>query len=447
MSLLRPLLSSNRINLTSKQANIYTWGWQKEARFRYAVCGRRFGKTFLCREEIRRAIRLAIEWDIPVENEIWYGAPTFKQAKRTFWRALKRSIPKPWIDGRPNESESYIALKSGHIIRIVGLDNYDDLRGSGLFFFIGDEWDDAKREAWTEVIRPMLSTAQGHALFIGTPKGFGHLYEGYVAGQGQFQPDVPHDHKSWLYTTLHGGNVPLAEIEAARRELDAKTFRQEYEASFETFQGRVYYAFDRKHSIKDKIYDPKQPLHIGMDFNVNPMTATVWQEANEDGQIVAYQIDEIIIPTSDTDEMADEITTRYGKSGFDPTKPKLDHITIYPDPSGAANRTSAQGQTDLSILGKRGFKVLALNKAPLIRDRVNLVNSRFETADGTRRAFVDPKCMKSIEAYEKQTYEEGTSKPDKDQGFDHICDATGYFMFGRYSSNPVFRAQTSFMGR
>ena len=37
---------STRIQLSAKQANIYAWGWQEDARFRYAVCGRRFGKTY-----------------------------------------------------------------------------------------------------------------------------------------------------------------------------------------------------------------------------------------------------------------------------------------------------------------------------------------------------------------------------------------------------------------
>ena len=49
---------STRIQLSAKLANIYTWGWQKDARFRYAVCGRRFGKTYLGAEEMRRAHRL-----------------------------------------------------------------------------------------------------------------------------------------------------------------------------------------------------------------------------------------------------------------------------------------------------------------------------------------------------------------------------------------------------
>jgi len=35
--------TSTRIQLSAKQANIYTWGWQKDSRFRYAACGRRGG--------------------------------------------------------------------------------------------------------------------------------------------------------------------------------------------------------------------------------------------------------------------------------------------------------------------------------------------------------------------------------------------------------------------
>jgi len=47
------------VKLTPKQANIYCWGFQPEARIRDAVCGRRFGKTFLGKAEMRRAARLA----------------------------------------------------------------------------------------------------------------------------------------------------------------------------------------------------------------------------------------------------------------------------------------------------------------------------------------------------------------------------------------------------
>ncbi len=442
--------SSDAVQLTPKQANIYCWGWQASARFRDAVCGRRFGKTFLGKAEMRRAARLAKQWGVSVEDEIWYAAPTFKQAKRVFWRRLKQAIPPSWRAGKPNETECSITLKSGHVMRIVGLDGYDNLRGSGLFFVLIDEWADCPYLAWEEVLRPMLSTCKywikgimhvgGHALRIGTPKGFNHCHETFTKGQ----KGGAKDHKSWLYTSLDGGNVPLTEIEVARADMDARSFRQEYEASFENYSGRVYYAFERIHNVKSCPYDPALPIHVGMDFNVNPMSASLFQE-RADGEI--WQIGEIIIPTSNTDEMADEIKKRYGKQGFDPSKPDLNHITIYPDPAGAQRRTSAQGKTDISILQKHGFKVVAMSSHPLVRDRVNVVNGKFCAANGKRTVFVDPSCKESIKCYEQLTYKEGTNDPDKKLGLDHLPDATGYYLYTRFAYKPAHQTQSTHMGR
>lgn len=425
-------LSSSRIQLTPKQANIFVWGWQQEARFRDAVCGRRFGKTFLGAKEMRRAAKLAVKWDVSTDDEIWYAAPTFKQAKRVFWRRLKKAIPPNWRQGKANETECSITLKSGHVIRIVGLDSYDNLRGSGLFFVIIDEWADCPYEAWEEVLRPMLSTCRyyiddieyrgGHALRIGTPKGYNHCYESYLAGQkGEYGC------KSWIYTSLQGGNVHESEIAIARATMDSRTFRQEYEASFENFAGRVYYAFNRPDTVKPCPYNPELPVHIGIDFNVNPMSATVFQEQPGD---ILWQVDEIVIPTSNTDEMAEEIKTRYAMKKAEAVT--YEHITVYPDPAGAQRRTSAQGKTDISILRGHGLRVIAMSTHPLVRDRINSVNSRFQSADKKRHLFVDPKCKESIKCYEKNCYKEGTNEPDKTSGTDHLPDAAGYFIYYKY---------------
>lgn len=434
--------------LTEQQSSIFIWGWQKESRYRYAACGRRFGKTYLATEEIRRAIRLAVAENVSPDNEIWYGAPNFRQAKRVFWRRLKRSIPRSWYDAKPNETECSITLKSGHVIRLVGLDDPDSLRGSGLWFFIGDEWDDAKDEAWSEVVRPMLSTAQGHALFIGSPKGFAKLYKGYNAGQPGASKDPAT--MSWQFTTLDGGNVPQEEVDAARRDLDPRTFRQEYEASFETYAGRVIYGFERKHSVKPCPYDPALPVHIGMDFNVNPMTATVWQEHGAD----IWQVGEIVIPTSNTSEMIKEIGERYSRPSFNQFARDVGHISVYPDPAGASDHTSAQGKTDIKLLREAGFNVVALTSHPLVRDRNNWTNGKFLNAAGERHAFVDPSCEKSIECYERLVYREGSSEPDKKVttqlnpgGVDHIPDSAGYYIYARFAKAKLRQWPSEHMGR
>jgi hypothetical protein len=94
-----------------------------------------------------------------------------------------------------------------------------------------------------------------------------------------------------------------------------------------------------------------------------------------------------------------------------------------------------------------GFVVRALQSHPLVRDRTNLVNARFESADGKRHAFVSPKCRKSIECYERLAYKEGTSEPDKDSGYDHLPDSAGYYFFARFSHKPVFRTNVGHMHR
>ena len=379
--------------------------------------------TFLMAEEIRRAARLAIRSGVGTENEIWYGAPTFIQAKRVMWARLKKSIPARWLSGSPNETSCAMRLRSGHMIRVVGLDAFENLRGSGLWFFGGDEWADCRPEAWSEVIRPMLSTSRGHALFIGTPKGFDHFRDAYLLGQPGGDPA----YKSFLFTTLDGGNVPPDEVVAAQQQLDPRTFRQEYGASFESYAGRVIYAFSRAENVRRSGYDVSRPLHIGMDFNINPMSATVWQEDGE----TTRQIDEIILPTSNTDELTAEIIRRYGRTGFDPSLRMVDHITIYPDPAGAQRRSSAGGRTDIGILREAGFHVVTTASHPPVRDRINVMNRQFLSADGVRRAFVDASCVKSIEAYERLIYREGTNEPDKSTGHDHLVDASGYYLFGR----------------
>lgn len=426
-------MNGSRTGLTRPQWQIYEAGWKPEARFRVAVCGRRFGKSFLLAEELRRAARLAVVHKIGVENEIWYGAPNFTQAKRVMWSRLKQVIPRRWLQGAPYETDCSLRLKSGHVMRLVGLDQHDALRGAGLWFFAGDEWADCRPESWPQTIRPMLSAAQGHALFVGTPKGFDHLHDAYLRGQAGGKPDT----RSFLFTTVDGGNVAESEVESARAMLDARSFRQEYCASFETFSGRVIYAFNRVANVVARSFDPASPVHVGMDFNINPMSATIWQERGG----VTFQIAEIILPTSNTDEMAAEIARRYGRPGSN------DHIRVYPDPAGAQRRTSAQGRTDIGILREMGFTVIALNSHPLVRDRTNVMNSSFEAANGERNAFVDPSCTHSISAYERLVYRDGSNEPDKTGGHDHVVDATGYYLFARSLERSSSRPVSFNMGR
>jgi hypothetical protein len=269
-----------------------------------------------------------------------------------------------------------------------------------------DEFADIASEAWYEVLRATLSDRKGGAMFTGTPRGYGNwAYDLYCKG------GVDKDWESFQFTTLDGGQVDDEEVESAKSDLDERTFRQEYLATFETYAGSIYYNFEREDNVK-VLKDNNTTLHIGMDFNIDPMSAAVFQIENN----VINFIDEIIIYSSNTEELVKEIESRYPER----------KIIVYPDPACRQRKTSAGGRTDLTILQNAGLTVRVKNAHPQIRDRINAVNSRLKNTNEQRMMFIDPKCKNIIRGLERHLYKEGTTQPDKDSGFDHMNDAIGY---------------------
>ena len=390
-----------------------------KSRFRVLITGRRFGKTYLAINELAK-------FASKPNQRVWYIAPTYRQAKVICWNDLKHKLIKhKWVKNI-NNSDLTITLKNNSTITLRGADNEDSLRGVGLDFIVMDEFADVHKEAWYEVLRPTLSDTKGHALFCGSPRGFGNWsYELFKQGE------TNKDWASFKYTTLEGGQVDDSEIEQAKQDLDIRTFQQEYEATFVNYSGMIYYNFNRQKNIVDKYDKDAGVLHIGLDFNVDPMSAVICIIVNE----IIIVVDEIQIYSSNTQEMCEEIKTRYQNK----------KIVVYPDPSARQRKTSAGGFTDLSILKNAGFDVKCKNTAPLIRDRINAVNAKLKNVNGKNSLFIVKSCKNVIKSIERQIYKEGTHVPDKDSGYDHMNDALGYlieFNFPlrrNFVANPVKR--------
>ena len=369
-------------------------------RFRVAVCGRRFGKTHL-------AIRELAKYAAKPDQRVWYVAPTYRMAKQIVWKKLKKKLLNiNWVK-KVNEQDLTLELVNGSEISLRGADNYDSLRGVGLNFICLDEFADIDSEAWYEVLRPTLADTAGHALFLGTPKGMNwakDIFDNYTTK------------KSWMsfqFTTVDGGNVPEEEVEQARQDLDARTFSQEFLATFENFSGIIAYSFGTHNILKAEEVNANEQLILGTDFNVNPMSCTVMRRT-KDG---LHCVDEIVLNSSNTNELIDEIRNRY------PRNP----ITIFPDPAGVQRKTSANGNTDIKLLENAGFTVRYHRQHPLVKDRINSANSLFFLRDNdTTRFYIDPKCKHTIKSLQQFCYKEGTQIPDKDSGFDHMFDALTY---------------------
>ena len=370
-------------------------------RFKVLITGRRFGKTHLGIRELCKSAAMipgSINWAI---------CPSYRMAKAIWWTQIKEKLNNlRWIE-TSNEAELTIKLKNGSQIALKGCDNPDSLRGLGLDFVIFDEFQDSPKEAFTEVIRPALSDKKGRAMFTGTPKGVGSWsHELFTRALNE------KDWAAWQFTTIDGGNVDAEEIESARRDLDEKTFLAEYMATFNTYSGTVAYNFSYKENVVPLPEPEMGWIHVGIDFNILPMTAVIAQVKGQE----CHVFDELHMKGSNTEEVCEELKHRYPYS----------KIIAYPDPASRQKKTSAGGKTDFSILMNAGFTVKARHFHTPVRDRVNSLNAKLKNAAGLRTLFIDPKCKHTIDSLQRLSYIEGTNTIDKNSGLDHQFDALSY---------------------
>lgn len=401
------------LSLHTKQMEVY----RSQSRYRVVVAGRRWGKTALSRV-------LIIKKAQKKKQKIWYVAPTYKMAKQIMWVDLMDAIPRKWIR-KINETSLTVTLINGTRIELKGADKPDSLRGVGIHFLVLDEFQDMHEEVWTLVLRPTLADTGGHAIFIGTPKAYNYLYELYKKGQNPMLKAAG-EWESWQFPTITSPFIPVSEIEAAKKDMDEKSFRQEFEASFETMSGRVYYPFDRSVHIQPVEFNPKLPIWVGMDFNIDPMSTVIYQP-QLNGEL--WAVDEIVLFGSNTEEVCEELEKRFWRH--------QNQIVMYPDPAGG-QRQHARGETDMDILREKGFKRIKYRKKhPMVADRVNAVNRMLKDANGAVRLKVNPRCKHFINALEQTIYKKGTREVDKAAGTEHSADAGGYCIELEYPVRKV----------
>ena len=397
--------------------------FNSKKRFRVLVAGRRFGKSYLsCIELLKAAI------ERPGET-YFYCAPTYRMAKDIAWKVLKRLVPQVWIKSK-NESDLKIELINDSVIELKGTENAMALRGRSLAGVVLDEAAFMDPEVWFEVIRPALADKQGWALFISTPDGTASWFYDLWC---YCQEDPTNDWKRWCFTTIEGGNVPKHEIEAARAGLDKRTFRQEFEASFENLSGLVAISFGDDNISVDAKDITVSPILLGVDFNVDPMSGIC---AVKDGENL-YVFDEVMLTGGATTwDFAEEVVRRYGVDR---------RVIACPDPTGGARKTSGVGATDHSILRRSGFNVSSPKAPWKIRDKITAVNTALLDANGDRRTFIHPRCKQLIKSLRTLTYAPNTGLPNKNLGVDHAFDAFGYLCLQQFNlAKPETLGQTGY---
>jgi phage terminase large subunit-like protein len=163
---------------------------------------------------------------------VFYVAPTFQQAKDIMWAMLK-DLGRDLI-AQAHENTAVLTLINGRKIYLKGSDRPETLRGVGLSYVVLDEYASMKPVVWEQIIRPTLADVKGEAFFIGTPAGKNHFFDLY---KDALEDD---EWEAFQFNSTDNPFLPPEEIEASRKSMSSMSFRQEFEASFETGSGGIF---------------------------------------------------------------------------------------------------------------------------------------------------------------------------------------------------------------
>jgi len=223
----------------------------------------------------------------------YYILPTSVMARNILWdnSNMMDLIPEILIK-RKNSVEMIIELVNGSIIKLMGSDNYDRMRGTDPCGIVMSEYAFQHPLAW-ETLRPILANNGGWVLFNTTPNGHNHAKQMFDYGIARddwyvlkmsvadtngiaqtylmMNPDTP-----WKECLKYQDKV----LQDERENMDSDMFQQEYYCSFEgnktgSYWGEQVTWLRENHRIQPLAYDPNLPVITYWDIGIDDMTA-IW---------------------------------------------------------------------------------------------------------------------------------------------------------------------------
>ena len=385
-------------------------------RFKVVPAGRRSGKTerakrFVAREAMRNP-----------GSQYFLASPTREQTKRIFWADMKLFCFAKALGKRAiSESDLIITLPNASTISLIGLDKPERFEGVPWDGGVIDEVDELKSDAWPLNISPALDTVnplkpdhRAWCWLIGVPDGLELLYDRAEYAKAANDP-------SWrLYHWKSSEILPPDVIEAAKKRMSAKQYRQEYDASFETVTGRIYEDYG-KDNLTNETIAPHEQLLWTHDFNYTPLSSGIAVNRGDD----LYFLDEIVLESAVSRQSALEFCDKFKDHGNK-------NVIIFGDPSGKAGEKHGHASDYTEIedeLRRNGWKMTRRVKiqAPAIKDRQNSVRRKIKTAYGEVSLYVNPdKAKYCHEGLSRVAVKKGSTFLEEDSEFQHITTAIGY---------------------
>jgi len=384
-------------------------------RFPLVPSGRRSGKT-------ERFKRFLTKQAMRVPGPYFAAAPTHDQAKKIFWQDLCLLAMTSLQGRQPNVSERIIYLDNGSEIHVLGLDKPQRIegipwKGGGI-----DEVADIKPDAWEANILPALNTVnpsepdyRAWCWLLGVPDGLNHYYDLCQKAELGLDPNFEVFH--WKSAEI----LPPDVIEAMKRAMSARQFRQEFEAAFENATGRIYEDYSVANTDRSVLLPHEEILWMH-DQNYTPLSSAIGVQRGQN----LHLVDEIVLESAISKQSAMEFVERFKDH-------KNKRVQLFGDPAGRAGEKHghASDYTDIEgVLRETGWWVERRVKkaAPAIKDRQNAVRAKICTADGKRSLFVNPAkaeyCHKGLATVQLQ--KGSTFQEDQKNKYQHITTAIGY---------------------
>ncbi|MEY2668909.1 MAG: hypothetical protein RJA59_1547 [Pseudomonadota bacterium] len=322
----------------------------------------------------------------------------------------------------------YWMVEPFHVrLELCSIEQPQRLRGPSWAFAAGDEaasWPTSLGRgipgtAWEAIISRLRAPGGTcRALVVSTPEGaenwLSQRFASLCDERGMPLPDA-RDYGIVYSDTRQNYHLPAHYVTSLLGSFDAITSLEKVGGRpMSRSGGRVYFAYERARHVRPVEFDPLwDGLRVGLDFNVDPMSAVLFQQAPPGIRVVG----ELVLPGSNTWEMAKAIRAAAESLGV-----PLSEVHIYPDAS-CKNR-STTGTSNLEILRECGLRRIHMTDAnPRVEERVNAMNGLLHH----NRMVIDPKAVYLCRDLASVTTRKGTREIDKrDPTLTHSSDALGY---------------------
>lgn len=260
---------------------------QSNARFRFANCGRRFGKSKMVASDLQPKLLLP-------NKRYWIVGPTYDLAEKEFrvvWQDMivglqlgkDKNVAKAY---NKKQGNMYIHFKAHNtLLEVRSADHPENLVGDALDGVIMSEAAKHKKETWEQYIRPALADRNGFADFATTPEGYNWLYEEWMHGKDASFKGIYDSWKfpSWENSVVFPEGKASSEILLLQKTMAKDAFDQEIGAEFGSFSGKIYPEWDVNTNVHPVGFNPALPNYIAFDFGYNnPLAAVEFQITPDD---------------------------------------------------------------------------------------------------------------------------------------------------------------------